>query len=92
MDLQFKMKFNFDIQKHIDKLLEYAKSRFPDGPLFIEVKYWDDNDFLIEVHHSCNNIKHVFYYMDSIEKYYYEKRKVLSCRSWNNLQEKELEI
>jgi hypothetical protein len=48
--------FNFDTMKHIEKMREYVKLKYPFFDEWtIDICFWQDGDFQIKVYHQSEN-------------------------------------
>ena len=86
-EVPIKMKtkdFDFNINRHITKLIQLADKRIP-GPRswLIEVMFWDDTDYRIQLQSSWGEGKDVFFYQKSIGEYRYRKDKHFPIPSEN---------
>ena len=72
--IRFKMerKFDLNIKKHVDKLIEMADKKYPCRAWNIGVTFYDDTDYWIQLTSSWGNNKTIFEYTKS-EGTYKEK-------------------
>lgn len=84
------MKFTFNIQDKIDKLLVYAKSKFPLNHFTIVIYLWDDEDYQVMVSTGIGQLNHEFRYKKSEGQFMYRIRECTSLEFWHTVSEKEI--
>lgn len=69
------LNFDLDISSKVQKLIQLAKDEGLDyRNFYIEVVFWQDTDYRIELTSSWGDYQDVFSYVKSTDKYTYYKR------------------
>lgn len=66
-----------EIQEVIDKLYQFAKTKFPDKPFTTEILIWEDNTFSVIISNKAEYpdvIDNIFLYKFEDKRYLYQKR------------------
>lgn len=67
--------FDLEIKKPLEKLIALADKSFPCERWTIQVWFWMDGDYLIELTHN-SRVSHSFTYQKSKDRYFYNRKEL----------------
>ena len=75
--------FDFDFSKEkLNQLLKWAEEKFPNKEWIIEIRLFQDGDYILEATNAINNgeIIHNFWYKKSDDKFHYSMATTIQHR------------
>jgi len=79
--------FDLEIERHLKNLISWAKKEHPNKPFYIDITYWEDKDYRIELTHNNLPIRYIYSYHKSEKKYKAEIKKVVDTWHTEDLSE-----